>query len=222
MKYIVIDLEMNKIAKEYKKAGQACTMEIIEIGAAALDENYQEIGCFKTLVKPQCNDRIERKYEKLTGITTEMVKEAPVFEQAMKSFFSWCESLEDRCQILQWSDSDICQIRKEMKLKNISFTEEEERYLEGWEDFQQEYGKKLGVYGRLSLKNAIMYAGIEQIGSWHDALYDARNTATLLRTLRDPELCSKALGNVIRALNPEPVFTTLGDLFNLSGISLTA
>ena len=222
MKYIVIDLEMNRIAREYRKADQECTMEIIEIGAAALDEKYQEIGCFKTLVKPQLNDCIERKYEKLTGITTKMVKEAPAFEQAMRSFFSWCQSLDDSCQILQWSDSDICQVRKEMQLKNVRFTEQEEQYLEGWQDFQQEYGEKLGVYGRLSLKNAIMYAGIEQIGAWHDALYDARNTAALLRTLRDPELCSKALGNVIRALKPEPVVTTLGDLFNLSGISLPA
>ena len=47
-----------------------------KIGAVLLDEQYQEIGYFNTLVKPQYNDQIERRIENLTGITTEMVQNA--------------------------------------------------------------------------------------------------------------------------------------------------
>lgn len=185
MKNIIIDLEMNRIAKQYHQERRVCGMEIIEIGAVVLDESYQEIGSFKTLVKPQYNDVIERKYQKLTGITTEMVKDAPSFEQAMRILFSWCESLQDQCQIFQWSGSDHCQITKEIQLKNPSFSESEKQFVMGWQDFQEEYGQKLGLCGPLSLKNAIMYAGVEAEGHYHDALYDARNTAALFRALRE-------------------------------------
>lgn len=59
MKYIVVDLEMNSLAKEYKEERAQCGMEIIEIGAVVLDEQYQEVDSFKTLVKPQFNDEIK-------------------------------------------------------------------------------------------------------------------------------------------------------------------
>lgn len=42
MKHIVVDLEMNSLAKEYKVEKEICNREIIEIGAVVLDENYNE------------------------------------------------------------------------------------------------------------------------------------------------------------------------------------
>lgn len=61
MKHIVIDLEMN-----------------------ALDRKYKD----NTLVKPQYNERIERKFEKLTGIKTAMVQNVPVFKDAIEQLLS--------------------------------------------------------------------------------------------------------------------------------------
>ena len=81
MKHIVIDLEMNTLNNQFKDEKRICNREIIQIGAVLLDEQYQEIGYFNTLVKPQYNERIERKFEKLTGITTEMVRHAPTFTE---------------------------------------------------------------------------------------------------------------------------------------------
>ena len=40
MKHIVVDLEMNEISRKYREAKALCKMEIIEIGAVLLDENY--------------------------------------------------------------------------------------------------------------------------------------------------------------------------------------
>ena len=53
MKHIVVDLEMNTLAKQFKEEKSICGSEIIQIGAVLLDENYQEIGSFHTLVRPQ-------------------------------------------------------------------------------------------------------------------------------------------------------------------------
>ena len=222
MRYIILDLEMNRIADRYRMERQVCKMEVIEIGAVVLNEAYQEIGSFKTLVKPRYNDVIEKKYEKLTGISTRMVKDAPDFERALHMFFGWCESMEDHVEIYQWSNSDQRQIIKEMELKQISLTETEQKYFTVWNDFQKEFGDKLGLSNQVSLKNAVMYAGIKIDGYFHDALYDARNTATLFRTARDPEICRKALDRVIRVLKPEPVKATLGELFDFGSLGITA
>lgn len=222
MKYIIMDLEMNKIAKEHRTERQICNMEVIEIGAVVLNEAYQEVGSFKTLVKPEYNDVIEKKYEKLTGISTRMVEDAPDFRQALHMFFSWCDSMREPVEIFQWSESDQRQILKEMDLKQVYLADKEKHYFSEWSDFQKEFGEKLGLENQVSLKNAIMYAGIEIEGYLHDALFDARNTAALFRTVRDPERCRKALDRVIRVLKPEPEKTTLGEMFDFGSFGISA
>ncbi|MBQ7431134.1 MAG: exonuclease domain-containing protein [Butyrivibrio sp.] len=85
-------------------------METIEIGAVMLDDNLQEISSFKTYVKPEYNDGIVKKITKLTGITNEMVKNAPTFKEALHMFTSWCLGTGDDITIYAWSESDFDQI----------------------------------------------------------------------------------------------------------------
>lgn len=216
MKHIVVDLEMNEISKKYREKKAFCKMEIIEIGAILLDENYTEIGAFKTLIRPQFNEMIEPLYTRITGITTEMVENAPFFEEGLKMFLSWCNSVNDDIQIYQWSDSDLLQIRKEMSLKDVVLHVRDMRLLDEWNDFQKEYGDKLMLHRQVSLKNAIMYAGLDFEGREHDALCDARNTGTLLRIIRDSELCKDVLDKVIEIMTPKTLSATLGDLFDFN------
>ena len=42
MKHIVVDLEMNNLAKRFHAERSICRMEAIEIGAVVLDEDYSE------------------------------------------------------------------------------------------------------------------------------------------------------------------------------------
>lgn len=218
MKHIVVDLEMNNVAKRFYEERSICKMEVIEIGAVVLDEDYSEIGSFKTLVKPQYSDVIYSTVARITGITTEMVANAPYFEDALSMFFSWCHSLNDDLHFYQWSDSDLYQILSELRMKDITLPAEDQLYLHDWSDFQMEYGEKLQLTRSVSLKNAIMYAGLEFEGQEHDALWDARNTATLLKIIRDPKLCKEKLERVIEVLTPAPLCASLGDLFNFGDL----
>ncbi|OUP67224.1 hypothetical protein B5F13_00370 [Drancourtella sp. An177] len=222
MKYLVIDFEMNPLDREHITEKEICGDEIIQIGAVALDEKYAEISHFMIQVKPQMNTKIERRIEKLTGITTQMLDKAPYFEEALETFFVWCDSLQDRLQIIQWSDSDREQFCKELLLKRINLTKHQEEMISGWYDFQKEYGEKLGLERLVSLKDALMYAGIDAVGRQHDALYDAQNTAVLFKTVRIPDLYKKALGKVVNALQTKSVSTSLGDMFDFSQLELTA
>ena len=222
MKHIVVDLEMNALSREFKEERFICGHEIIQIGAVLLDEQYQEIGFFNTLVKPQYNDKIEKKYEKLTGIKTEMVQNAPVFQEAIEQFFCWCYSIDDEIRIYQWSESDCEQITRELELKKIQLSSENQVLLQSFQDFQKEYGDVLGVSRALSLKDAVMYAGIEFVGNTHDALYDAKNTAALLKIIRTPRLCENALACVIEVFHSKPMGTSLGDLINFNELGILA
>lgn len=217
MKYIVVDLEMNPVAKEYKEEKQISRMEIIEIGAVIMDESFLILGEFKTLVKPMFNCEIYKKYETLTGINTQMVEGAPNFTTAYEMFVNWCESYQDEYEVYAWSDNDYFQLVAEMEQKNYA-NETKKEILNHWHDFQKEYTKKLGLERIMSLEKALDYAGLTFEGHMHDALCDARNTAELFAIVRNEERCNVVLKTVMEALRPKKVESSLGDMFDFGAL----
>ena len=216
MKYIVVDLEMNKIP--YKSEARAiCSMETIEIGAVMLDDNLQEVSSFRTYVKPEYNDCIMPKISKLTGITDAMVMNAPKFKEALKMFTNWCLGTGDDIAIYAWSDSDYIQIKKEMDLKDYKMTDEEIQVIGNeWRDFQNEFDCHLGFERQVSLKMALDMAGIDFSGREHDALDDARNTAELLKIFNDEKRFEKTLKKIEELMKPSSLENTLGSMFDFS------
>jgi inhibitor of KinA sporulation pathway (predicted exonuclease) len=62
-----------------------------------------------------------------------------------------------------------------------------------------------------------MLAGAEFEGRRHDALFDARNTARIFRTVRIPEERKRSLGKVIEVLNTHTTSgSCLGEMFDFS------
>lgn len=216
MKHIVVDLEMNNIRRR-SEARKICTNEIIEIGASMLDENLWEIGKFQIYVKPEYNDVIVPKISKLTGITNEMVANAPTFSVAFKQFTDWCLNIKDDVMIYAWSNTNHSQVMKEIQLKQYKLSEEEHKLMEhGWTDFQNEFDIHLGFERQISLKLALDMAGIDFNGRQHDALDDARNTAKLLRVFKDEELFDQTLRKIEEVMKPSSLENTLGNLIDLS------
>lgn len=223
MKYVVVDFEMNPILRSYKNERAICKNEIIQIGAVLLDDNYKEQDSFQMYVKPVFSEKLKRSIVDLTGITDEKLLSAPRFEKAMKAFFEWCLHCEDKVQVIQWSENDYLQVIDEISLKKYIPTDQEKELLSGWHDFQKEYGDVIGRENQTSLSYAVMLAGEEFEGKRHDALYDARNTARILRTVRIPEERKRSLGKVIEVLKEEKTLgTTLGDMFDFSMICAVA
>ena len=221
MEYIVLDLEMNPIHKDYKEQKRICRSEIIQIGAIALDDTLREADSFLTYVKPQYNDAITELIQNLTGITTEKVQTAPPFCEALRLFFDWCRHFDDDLLLIQWSSSDRKQVVREMRLKEYVPDPAEEKIMGSWYDFQEEFGQVVGLENSVSLETAISFAGADFDGRQHDALNDARNTAHLFRIIRNPEENHEALERVISYLKPkEAAGTCLGDLFDFGKVIL--
>lgn len=218
MRYIILDLEMNPVDNKYKEIRKKCKLEIIEIGAVMLDENLVEIDCYKTYVKPEYNTEIFKKYENLTGITTNMVVGAPHFERAFQEFFQWCEKSGEEYRIYTWSENDYAQVKKEMKIKNYVMSEKEQEMMKEWYDFQKEFMKKLGLHRAVALEKALEYAGIEFKGRQHDALFDARNTAELFALAQNEEEFTEKLKYVVDALKPKELSNSIGDMVDFAAL----
>lgn len=216
MKYIIVDLEMNEIQKKYSEQRKQCRFEIMEIGAIMLDENFKEIDSFKTFVKPEFNYEIKEPYTNLTGITTEMVVDAPVFSQALRSFSDWCYKKDKNITVYAWSNCDLTQIKKEAEIKQYEYNANEEKMIKNWKDFQKVYTEKIGFDHAISLEKALTYAGLDFKGKQHDALFDARNTAELVAIVNDEKRFKKMLGSVVDALKETDISNSLGDLFDMS------
>lgn len=215
MVYIVVDLEMNTIPTHYQKERQYAKMEIIQIGAVALDADYKEIDAYSTYVKPQYDDKIEDFYTQLTGITTKMIVQAPCFKEAIHDFFLWIEHFDGEIEVISWSMNDRQQIMQEARLKDYSFDTFETYVLDQWTDLQLEFDRLEFMDHRTSLADACSAAGLSMEGKLHNGLDDARNTAHLLHILRDDDLYEKTFGKVY-CYQEKSRPTTIGDVIDFT------
>ncbi len=217
MAWVFMDLEMKPVDKQFRRERDICRQEVIEFGAVKLGEDMTETDSFRALVKPALGE-IPPRYAQLTGITNDMVAEAPDFETVLGQFAAWCEDAET---VYAWSGSDLDQLRGEVKMKGIDFPLEA---LAGkWADFQKIFTRAVGLKRELSLEQAVNIANINFEGHQHDALWDARNTAELFRIYRDEGRFNAIIGPLREAVNPKKQTSfTLADALGdaLKGLDL--
>ena len=217
MAWVFMDLEMKPVDKQFRRERDICRQEVIEFGAVKLGEDMTETDSFRALVKPALGE-IPPRYAQLTGITNDMVAEAPNFETVLGQFAAWCEDAET---VYAWSGSDLDQLRGEVKMKGIDFPLEA---LAGkWADFQKIFTRAVGLKRELSLEQAVNIANINFEGHQHDALWDARNTAELFRIYRDEGRFNAVIGPLREAVNPKKQTSfTLADALGdaLKGLDL--
>ena len=217
MAWVFMDLEMKPVDKQFRRERDICRQEVIEFGAVKLGEDMTETDSFRALVKPALGE-IPPRYAQLTGITNDMVAEAPNFETVLGRFAAWCEDAET---VYAWSGSDLDQLRGEVKMKGIDFPLEA---LAGkWADFQKIFTRAVGLKRELSLEQAVNIANINFEGHQHDALWDARNTAELFRIYRDEGRFNAVIGPLREAVNPKKQTSfTLADALGdaLKGLDL--
>lgn len=223
MKHIFVDFEMNPVESQYKQVRQQCRQEIIEIGAVMLDDTYQEIDYFKQYVKPAFSSEITKKYVQLTGITTQMLEDAPSFHEAITAFLTWCGSTDEDYELYAWSENDLIQLRKESQLKQIISDKALAYATSHWHDFQREFCDLLGLYKPISLEIAVSSIGREFKGHMHDALWDARNTAYIYMLSKDTKSFYKKMQPIIDLINPpKDSGCTLGEVFDFSSLEFNA
>jgi len=208
--YIVIDLEMCKISPENMPKKSNFKNEIIQVGAVKLDMEYNEISRFSSYSKPVYG-AICDYIRNLTGITQEMVNEAPEFKQVMEEFVKWVD--DDNAKIISWSTSDLSQLRHEVGVKEIGIPALE-NYFANWIDCQQLFGIAVNARNKWGLEQALYATEIEAEGRMHDGLMDAVNTAKLFRMIKlNPDFKLVAVYESARKEEVDHLSFSMGSLF---------
>lgn len=218
MAWVFMDLEMKPVDKQFRRQRDICRQEVIEFGAVKLGDDLSESDSFRRLVKPVYGE-IPPRYANLTGITNDMVADAPNFAAALAEFAAWCADAET---VYAWSGSDLDQLRGEVRMKDIDFPLE--TLADKWADFQKIFTRAVGLKRELSLEQAVNIADISFEGHQHDALWDARNTAELFRIYRDESRFNAVIGPLREAVNPKKQTSfTLADALGdaLKGLKLS-
>ena len=210
MNYLVIDLEMCKVPRDYRSKGYKYANETIQIGAVLLDEEFKRIGTLSQFVHPE-HGVIDYFIENLTGIKNGQVKHAPRLQEALLHMLNWIGDREYK--VYAWSGSDRAQILHEIKAKNIvdeksaSFMEESR-----WVDYQDIFMMRYEMSRKMSLEEALGRADIDPEGRFHDGLNDAVNTGLLIEKLElnpDYQLVSYEMPEK----PSEHLSSSLGELF---------
>ena len=172
-KYVIIDLEMCKVPRSKRDKKFSCRNEIIEIGAALIDENLTITDTFQTFVSPEFGV-LDNFIRNLTGINDSDIANAPAIKEAVEKFMEW---IPKNAIIVSWSENDKYQMSKELKSKGIESPISD--YFEEWEDCQKEFSKKMDSPKIYNLSEALIITDIQFDENIHDGLVDAENTALL-------------------------------------------
>lgn len=186
MVFIVLDLEFNQpFDFANNKAGQVfgdCRFEIIQIGAVKLDGNFEVIGKFDEFIKPVIYKRVHPHVEKITGITSTMLKDKRKFPQVYADFRKFIGDDEETIFGI-WGGADIEALYRNMAYYKLC----REKMIFKYIDIQKIAAEKL-KYNRgtaIGLKTAVDLFNIEIDSPFHDAFCDADYTAKILKLVRD-------------------------------------
>ena len=68
MNYVVVDLEMNPVSRDYREVRRTLRDEVIEFGAVRLDASFAPESTLQCYVKPQ-NETIRKQITPLKSVT---------------------------------------------------------------------------------------------------------------------------------------------------------
>lgn len=174
MAYIVFDMEWNQPAcadqPQRGANGVRLSGEIMQIGAVRLAPDGSVADSFSMCVHPRFYKRLNRRVRELTGITKEMLADAPDFPEVCAAFATFCG---EHPILLTWGYDDIPMLKQNMTAWGLDTSLCADFYnLQTVFNAQTDGGK-----GQRSLAYAMEYYGIAPEFEAHDALHDAYHTA---------------------------------------------
>ena len=214
-RYVVVDLEMCKVPKGYKKEFR-CGREIIQIGAVLLDQDFNIYDTFNEYVKPEYG-KLDKFITNLTGITEDNLSDADKLSNVLRGFEEWLPDGE--LVGISWSDTDNNQLIREVDKKSIYISSKLQSVLARWVDCQPQFSDKMKMEKLYSLEEALIATDICTEGRAHNGLVDAYNTALLYAKMQNEDELVLNKYYKIAHCNDEPEHLSfgLGDILAAAG-----
>ena len=166
MNYFVLDLEWNQSAKGKQFSEDHFPFEIIQIGAAKVNEKLDIVDEWQCTIKPQVYTKLQNTVKKILGITEKDLANGTDFVSGVTEFLEWCG--ED-CIILTWGGEDEKILEANLAVHGMDMKAHPK-----FCDLQIIFARRILCDGRQhSLQSAEEHYGIEMNLRAHDALNDA-------------------------------------------------
>ena len=175
MHYIILDLEWDS---GYSVRDQRFLNQILQIGAVKLNEDLSVVDSFEVNIRSAITKRVSGRFARLTGITSQMMREGIPPEEAVRQYNAWAG--EDTVT-MSWSTSDLFAILENEKyiLKDVRF------HIEKYLDLQRYIQNEMRLSGTPCESQIALSAAAEHFGISTDD-YD-------LHTARDDSMVCVAL-----------------------------
>ncbi|CAM2010020.1 3'-5' exonuclease [Acanthopleuribacter pedis] len=171
MTYLIVDFEATCCDAGSVPRNE---MEIIEIGAVALDpKSLRIIDEFERFVKPQRHPLLTNFCASLTSITQRDLDRADSFPEVLKSFQAWIGQFENPV-FCSWGNYDKNQLLQDCRYFKVPFPFDEQHI-----NIKQRFAENKGYRKGMGLGRAIKTMGLTFHGTAHRGIDDARNMARL-------------------------------------------
>lgn len=90
MNYIVLDLEWNQSASGHTGENPRLPFEVIEIGATKLDDQFNIIDQYGSIVKPQVYKRLQPRIRELLNYDEGFLRSGRPFDVVFRELKKWC------------------------------------------------------------------------------------------------------------------------------------
>lgn len=121
MNYIVMDLEWNQSPSGQSEENPNLAFEIIEIGAIKLDNKFNIIDQYSSIVKPRIYRRLQSRIREILNYDESLLKTGRPFDVVFREFKKWCGEDYIFCT---WGPLDLTYLQQNMDfyyLKSFEF-----------------------------------------------------------------------------------------------------
>lgn len=171
MTYIIVDFEATCCDKGSVARDE---MEIIEIGAVALEGNGPKVlDEYQSFIRPVRNPTLTSFCKELTSISQEMVSSAREFDEVIAEFRNWIISFKTPI-FCSWGNYDKNQLKQDCGFHGVEYPFSEEHI-----NIKQKFANNVGLRKGVGLGKALHKVNLKFLGTAHRGIDDARNMAKL-------------------------------------------
>lgn len=178
MNYIVLDLEWNQNSSGQSKQNHDLLFEIIEIGATKLDDKFNIVDEYGSIIKPKIYRRLHPRIKELLNYDEAFLRTGRPFDVVFREFKNWCGEDYVFCT---WGSLDLTYLQQNMEFY----------YLKGF-DFPLRFYDLQEIYAYNhyndreqipSLEKAVKELNIDIKEPFHCAKNDAHYTAMVFQKM---------------------------------------
>lgn len=183
MNYIVMDLEWNQSASGQTGENPRLPFEIIEIGAAKLDQKFNIIEQYGSIIKPRVYRRLQSKIREILNYDENLLRTGRPFDVVFREFKKWCGEDFIFCT---WGPLDLTYLQQNMDFYYMKTFRFPLKYYNLQEIYAINYYND--KYQMPSLEKAVSELNIPINEPFHCAKNDAYYTAKVFQEMSHKRL----------------------------------